>query len=1021
MMSVKNFQAIFKVLPTPGLILLPNGPGFPIVAVNDAYLNLTNLSEKELIGKDFTESSTIRTSYQLLNWRKAILRVLKSKSADKISTELYVGLSAEHSGMIKYFELSNVPSLNKKGEVDYIVCSFVDVTERVALHVKYRGAREELKRNERLDKSILQDIDNILWEMKVETQELSFVNEQLKPVLGHPIAEWQSRPDFWKTHLHPHERELVTNYLRKGHYKTDNFTFECRVARADGKYALLKNFVSVIADQGKPVLLRGLMVDISENKRINDLEYFEKKILRLNAKMGAKIQHILTAFLLGLEEILPELRCSIHQVKNSRIYNWAAPSLPRPYINALDGLPLSKSVGSCAASAFLKQTVIVHDIENDLRWLKSKDAALANHLRACWSYPVMNTNGDVLATLGLYCAMPKSPNEKEARIIQRANIILKIILENRIYAEHLEENTMLMNQSQHLAKFGNWSWDVNNDVLTWSDTMYTIYGRNKTKERITFENYLNFLHYEDKDKVSAGIGGVLSTKIGIEFEERIIRPDGEVRHLKSWCKLKLGENGETISLYGACLDITETKKTEEQFLANEVKLRNLVNSQTNFVIRVDFKGKYTYCNHKYEEVFGWSAKGSSLIGHYCMKTVFSHHHQQLFDIAEQCLMQPDTVYQLEIDKIAVDGSMISTLWDLVCLTDERGNPMELQGIGIDITAWKSKNEKLIKVNERSPYTDQGTNAMYDWDILADHIAWGDSYYVTYGQPKSKEKYPLERWVAEVHEDDAERILLELKAVLADVGKHSWFADYQFKKADGTYVWLEVIGHIIREEKTGTAVRMVGMIRDISERKVSESKLNVLHERYHDLFQHSPQPMWVYEVDTLKFVDVNEAAIKCYGYSREEFLSANTAMIRLAEDMHRYLQVMESANQEKNMVFQGVFRHQNKDGEVLHMDIRSNPIKFNDKETYLVLASDITDRLNYFEGIEKQNEKLKEIAWMQSHVVRAPLTRMMSLIDLLKNDETVNADNDKLFEYLLSSALELDEIVKDISVKTAKVE
>ena len=1018
MMSVKNFQAIFKLLPTPGLILLPDGPGFPIVAVNDAYLDLTNISEKELIGKDFTENASVKSSYQLLNWRKAILRVLKSKSADKISTELCVGLSTEHSRVTTYFELSNVPSLNENGEIDYIFCSFVDVTERVALHAKYRAARDELKRNEQLENAIVQNTDGVLWEMMLETQELNFSSEQVKPILGHSMSEWRSKPAFWKKHLHPHDREMVTNYLRKGSYKTDKFTFECRVARADGRYVWLKNFVSVIADEGKPPMLRGLMVDISEKKRLNDFEYFEKKILRLNAKMGAKVQHLLTAFSLGLEEILPEVRCAIHEVRNNRIYNWAAPSLPRSYINALDGLSLSKSVGSCGASSFLRQTVIVHDIENDLRWLKTREVALASNLRACWSYPVMNNDGEVMATLGLYCSLPKSPNEKEALLIQRANGILKIILENRIYTDRLQENTILMNQSQHLAKFGNWSWDVNNDVLVWSDTMYTIYGRDKRKGDITFESYLNCLHYEDKEKVSAGIGGVLSTKKGIEFEERIIRPDGEVRHLKSWCKVKLGENGETISLYGACLDITEAIKTDKKLLDNEIKLRSLVDSQTNFVIKVDFKGNYTYCNPKYEELFGWAANGERLVGNNCMKTVFSNHHQQVFDIAEQCLIQPDTVYQLEVDKIGMDGKVINTLWDFVCLTDERGNPKEIQGIGIDITAWKSKNEKL---SERFQYADHGTNAMYDWDIQADHITWSDSYYVTYGHPKNKEKYPLERWAAEVHDDDADRILLALKEVLANVEKHSWFADYQFKKADGTCVWIEVIGHIIREETSGLAVRMVGVIRDISQRKASESKLNVLHEHYHDLFQHSPQPMWVYEVDTLKFVDVNEAAIKCYGYSREEFLSANTSMIKLAEDMHRYLQVMESANQEKSMVFQGVFRHQNKDGEVLHMDIRSNPIKVNDKETYLVLASDITDRLNYFEGIEKQNEKLKEIAWMQSHVVRAPLTRMMSLIDLLKNDETVNADNDQLFEYLLSSALELDEIVKDISVKTAKVD
>ena len=904
MISTRDFQEIFKILPTASLILAPNCPKFTVTAVNDAYLALTDFSEKELLGKDFTAIS----SYQFLNWEKSILKVLNSKSADKISTQ-YVSCSKNDQDVTRHFEMSNVPILNNDDEVSHIVCSFFEITDLIAVTDKAQMAVEEgkdlqLLRAHQQYQTILENIDGVLWELNLETQTITLTNEHHMPILGYSKAEWQSSADFWKRQLHPSDRELVSGYLGAQHFKAGAFNFECRMAKADGKYVWLKHFVSVITDEGQPAVLRGLMIDISENKRLNNVEYFEKKILKLNAKKGSKIVNILTAYLLGLEEILPEFRCSIHQVKHNRIYNWAAPSLPRSYINAIDGLLLSKSIGSCGASAFLRQAVIVHDIKYDLRWAKSKVIAMASGLRACWSYPVINAEGEVMATLGFYCSEPRTPSENEELIIQRANTFLKIILESRIYSDQLEGNVMLLDEGQQVAKFGNWSWDTHTDVVKWSDYMFEIYGLDKHKDKITFEGYLNYLHHEDKERVSANIGGVLSTKKDIEYEERIIRPDGEVRILKSWCKLKIGEHGEVVSLVGACLDITESRKTEKDLLANEEKLRDLVDSQTNFVVRIDLQGRFTYCNKKYEEVFGCGDEDADLIGSKGVKSVLPYHFNQVFDVAEQCLMQPDTVYQVEIDNIALDGRVIHTLWDMVCLTDKRGGPGELQAIGIDITEWKQKK--------------------------------------------------------------------------------------------------------------------AGVVGDVAERKVVETKPKVVHERYRDLFQHSPQPMWVYEVDTLRFIDVNEAAIKCYGYSREEFLSADTAMIKLVEDMHRYLKVMESANQEKNMVFQGVFRHQHKNGEILHMDIRSNPMRFNDKETYLVLASDITARLNYFEGIEKQNQKLKEIAWMQSHVVRGPLTRMMSLIDLLKMEEKVNSHHDQLFDYLLSSAIELDEIVKDISVKTPKV-
>ena len=74
-------------------------------------------------------------------------------------------------------------------------------------------------------------------------------------------------------------------------------------------------------------------------------------------------------------------------------------------------------------------------------------------------------------------------------------------------------------------------------------------------------------------------------------------------------------------------------------------------------------------------------------------------------------------------------------------------------------------------------------------------------------------------------------------------------------------------------------------------------------------------------------------------------------------------------------------------------------------------------MNYTKAIEKQNQKLQEIAWTQSHVVRAPLARLMSLINLVKNYQNSDKENTELLDHILSSAHEFDEIIRDISDKT----
>ena len=139
-------------------------------------------------------------------------------------------------------------------------------------------------------------------------------------------------------------------------------------------------------------------------------------------------------------------------------------------------------------------------------------------------------------------------------------------------------------------------------------------------------------------------------------------------------------------------------------------------------------------------------------------------------------------------------------------------------------------------------------------------------------------------------------------------------------------------------------------------------------------------------------------------------------IRPVEDIPKLLNAVKK-DVDGKLVFHGVFRHLKKNGELVYVDIQSNAIKFNSNRTNLVLAKDISERLNYLNALESQNAVLKEISWMQSHVVRAPLSRLMSLIDLIKRDHHLNEDEHKLLEHMLSSAYELDDIIRDISKKT----
>jgi len=206
--------------------------------------------------------------------------------------------------------------------------------------------------------------------------------------------------------------------------------------------------------------------------------------------------------------------------------------------------------------------------------------------------------------------------------------------------------------------------------------------------------------------------------------------------------------------------------------------------------------------------------------------------------------------------------------------------------------------------------------------------------------------------------------------------------------------------------------------EILEKQLLVNKLQESEDYYRYLFSSNPIPMWVYDTSTLCFLLVNDAAVKHYGYSREEFLDMTIDKIYPADELEN-LHKNIHATRKGNLDFKGITIHVKQNNQAFPVEIRSNPIEINGKVGRLVLATDITERTRYVNDIEEQNKRLKHIAWIQSHKVRAPLARVMSLSDLLSR-QLPASDKEDILKYLIISTEELNEIVTTI-IKQAEAE
>jgi signal transduction histidine kinase/FixJ family two-component response regulator len=179
-----------------------------------------------------------------------------------------------------------------------------------------------------------------------------------------------------------------------------------------------------------PAVMRALAEarERADRKRAEALLAGEKLILEMIAK-GDSLPSILDALCQLVEEQLPDVISSVLLLDGNRLRHGGAPSLPKSYNGAIDGLAIGPSEGSCGTAAYRSEPVIVSDIATDPLWAKYRDLALSHSLRACWSTPILSSEKKVLGTFAMYYREPRSPTSEDFGLIELATHLMRIAIE----------------------------------------------------------------------------------------------------------------------------------------------------------------------------------------------------------------------------------------------------------------------------------------------------------------------------------------------------------------------------------------------------------------------------------------------------------------------------------------------------------------------------------------------------------------------------------------------------------------